>query len=272
MCHSANAAFARLAGRGFITCGSVMVPCPWFREVVTLAEDNPALDIGVHLTLTSEWGHYRWRPISTASPASGLIDDDGFLWRRVPPLRENLVVEAAETEMRAQIDTALDAGLDVTHLDTHMGAALTPELIDVYLRLGEDYRLPILFPRSASGYVEMLNMGAIDPSIYETRTAGVEARGNPLIDHAALTLGVPTEESDQAYRDLVATVPPGLNFLAFHCCAPGDIEAIVPPRAHWRTDEYRIFQDPNFLGFVAEADIRLIGFREIREFMDSGSA
>ena len=90
------------------------------------------------------------------------------------------------------------------------------------------------------------------------------------IDHVALTPGVPTEESDRAYRDLVATVPPGLSFLAFHCCAPGDIEAIVPPRAHWRTDEYRIFQDRTFLDWLAKTDIRLIGFREIREFMDSG--
>ncbi len=272
MCHSANAAFARLAGRGFITCGSVMVPCPWFREVVSIAEANPQIDIGVHLTLTSEWEHYRWRPLSTASRASGLVDDDGFMWRRVPPLRAHVVAEAAEAEMRAQIDMALAAGLNVTHLDTHMGAALTPELIDVYIRLGDDYGLPLLFPRGASGYIEVLNMGEVDPAIYESRIATIEARGNPVVDHVGLTPGVPTEESDRVYRDLVGSVPRGLSFLAFHCCAPGDIEVIVPPRAHWRTDEYRIFQDPAFLDWLAGTDIRLIGFREIRDFMDSTPA
>jgi len=267
MCHGANVAFAQLAGRGFITCGSVMVPCPWFREVVAIAEANPAVDLGVHLTLTSEWEHYRWRPIGTASRASGLIDGDGFMWRRVPLLREHVVVEAAEAEMRAQIDTALAAGLRITHLDTHMGAALTPELIDAYLRLGRDYRLPVLFPRGASGYAEALNMGPLDPAIYEARIAEVEARRNPVVDHVAMTPGVPSGESDKAYRDLVAAVPPGLGFLAFHCCAPGDIEAIVPPRAHWRTDEFRIFRDRAFLDWVAGSGIRLIGFREIRDFM-----
>lgn len=269
MCHGANAAFGALAGKGFITCGSVMVPCPWFRELVAIAEADPALDIGVHLTLTSEWEHYRWRPISTASRASGLIDGDGFMWRRVPMLRENLVVEAAEAEMRAQIDTALAAGIKVTHLDTHMGAALTPELIDVYIRLGRDYGLPILFPRGASGYLEVLNMGPVDPALYETRVADIEACGNPVVDHVALTPGVPSAQSDNAYRDLVTAVPPGLSFLAFHCCAPGDIEAIVPPRAHWRTDEFRLFQDKDFLDWVAGTDIHLIGFREILAFMDS---
>ena len=270
MCHSANAAFATLAGKGFITCGSVMVPCPWFREVAAMAEADPALDIGVHLTLTSEWEHYRWRPISTASRASGLIDGDGFMWRRVPMLRQHVVAEAAEAEMRAQIDTALAAGIQVTHLDTHMGAALTPELIDVYLRLGRDYGLPILFPRGASGYIGVLNMGPVDPAIYDQRAADIEASGNPVVDQVALTPGVPSGESDKTYRDLVAAAPPGLSFMAFHCCAPGDIEAIVPPRAHWRTDEFRIFQDSGFLDWVAGTGIRPIGFREILEFMKAG--
>ncbi len=269
MCHGANAAFAALAGKGFITCGSVMVPCPWFREVAAMAEADPALDIGVHLTLTSEWEHYRWRPISTVSRASGLIDGDGFMWRRIPMLRQHVVAEAAEAEMRAQIDTALAAGIRVTHLDTHMGAALTPELVDVYLRLGRDYALPVLFPRGASGYLEALNMGPVDPAVYEARLAGVEAAGNPVVDHVAMTPGGPSAESDGAYRRLVAAVPPGLSFLAFHCCQPGDIEAIVPPRAHWRTDEFRIFQDGAFLDWVAGTGIHLIGFREIRDMMAS---
>ncbi|MDX9860846.1 MAG: polysaccharide deacetylase family protein [Rhodospirillales bacterium] len=267
MCHGANVAFARLAGRGFITCGSVMVPCPWFREVVAIAEADPTLDIGVHLTLTAEWEHYRWRPLSTSSKASGLIDDDGFMWRRVPMLRDHVVAEAAEAEMRAQIDAAVAAGLAITHLDTHMGAALTPELIDVYMRLGRDYGLPILFPRGASGYIEVLNMGEVDATIYDQRVATIEAAGNPVVDHVALTPGAPSSESDKAYRELVSAVPAGLSFLAFHCCAPGDIEAIVPPRAHWRTDEFRIFQDPDFLDWTAGTGIHLIGFRDILEFM-----
>ena len=111
MCHGANRAFLDLARRGLVSCGSVMVPCPWFRGIAEAGAADPSLDLGVHLTLTSEWEHYRWRPVSTASRASGLIDPDGYLWRDVASLRRHMVPEAAEAELRAQIEAALAAGI-----------------------------------------------------------------------------------------------------------------------------------------------------------------
>ena len=59
MCHGANVALDELSRDGFVTCASLMVPCPWFREATALAASRPDL-VGVHLTLTSEWPHYRW--------------------------------------------------------------------------------------------------------------------------------------------------------------------------------------------------------------------
>ncbi len=87
MCHGANRAYLELAASGLVTSGSVIVPCPWFREIAEAACGDPGLDLGVHLTLTSEWAHYRWRPLSTISRASGLIDGDGYFWRDVAGLR-----------------------------------------------------------------------------------------------------------------------------------------------------------------------------------------
>ena len=75
--HGANVALVELAGLGFVTCGSVMPPCTWFPEMALMAKERPALDVGVHLTLTSEWPHYRWRPLTTTSRASGLLDTRG---------------------------------------------------------------------------------------------------------------------------------------------------------------------------------------------------
>src|SRR5204863_672435 len=111
MCHSANQAFLQLAGRNLVTTGSIMVPCPWFREIAEAAAADQTLDLGVHLTLTSEWEHYRWRPLSTTSPASGLIDDDGYFWRDTASFRAHLVPEAAEAELRTQIEYAIAAGM-----------------------------------------------------------------------------------------------------------------------------------------------------------------
>ena len=147
MCHGGNQAFLELAARGAVSCGSMMVPCPWFREIAEAAAADPALDLGVHLTLTSEWLHYRWRPLSTTSRASGLIDEEGYFWRDVASLRAHLVPEAAEAELRAQIERAIAAGLRPTHIDAHMAAAMLPELIDLHVRLAFDYGLVPVLPR-----------------------------------------------------------------------------------------------------------------------------
>jgi len=110
MCRDANRGFLSLAAQGYVSCGSVMVPCPWFREIAEAAAADPALDLGVHLALTSEWAGYCRAPISTVSCACGLIDDDGYLWRDVASLGARLIPEAAEIERRAQIARARSAG------------------------------------------------------------------------------------------------------------------------------------------------------------------
>ena len=265
MCHGANVAYRQLSNQGFITCGSVMVPCPWFPELVAMCVADRSLDIGVHLTLTSEWRHYRWRPLSTTSRASGLIDEDGYLWRSVRELRANAVPEAAEVEMRWQLDAALAAGLDVTHLDAHMGGALAPELIESYLRIGREYRLPVLYPRHVPQYLETLRMGEVELSVYEGRSAAVEAGGIPIVDYFATTPGVASAYAECSYQALVRAAPAGLSFLAFHCNAPGDIETIIPERAQWRVDEFNLFSSDTFLEWVRQQGLRLTGFREIRD-------
>jgi hypothetical protein len=267
MCHGANTAFLELARAGHVTCGSAMVPCPWFPEIAEAAAKDRTLDLGIHLTLTSEWAHYRWRPLSTASPASGLIDADGYMWRSCLELRRHLVIEAAEAELRAQIDRAIASGLAPTHLDTHMGAALAPELLPVYLRLGESYRLPVLLPRNLESYTAVLRLGEIDPMPYRSALAAFEQRDLPIIDQFRMTPGVPSEAAEQAYRAMIADLPPGVTFFALHCNAPGDIETIVPPRAHWRTDEYRLFGAGTVRRWLEDAGIATIGMRPLIDLL-----
>ncbi|MBK7794161.1 MAG: polysaccharide deacetylase family protein [Betaproteobacteria bacterium] len=272
MCHGANVAFLELARSGGVTCGSVMVPCPWFREIADAAAADRTLDLGVHLTLTSEWPHYRWGPLTTVSRASGLLDEQGYFPRNCLELRPRLVVEAAEVEFRAQIDRALAAGIDVTHLDTHMGAAVVPELVDVYVRLGREYRLPVVLPRELDSYTGVLRMGAIPPGIHEAVVAALDAAGLPVIDRFRMTPGVPSADVDAQYRAMIDTLPPGVTFFAVHCNAPGDIETIVPPRAHWRTDEYRLFGSGRPARWIADAGIRAVGMRAVRELWRSALA
>ena len=256
MCHGANHAYLELAAAGVVTCGSVMVPCPWFREIAEAAAADPKLDVGVHLTLTSEWPHYRWRPLSTTSRASGLIDDDGYFWRDVASLRPHLVPEAAEAELRAQIECALAAGIRPTHIDAHMAAAMLPESIGLHVRLAEDYGVVPVLPRAIRWAPERAS--------YAEAVARLDAAGRPVIDHFRGTQPVEAEVTQRRYREAIESLPPGVAHFALHATMPGEIETIAPQHAGWRIREYDLFRSGKVAEWCAELGIATIGYREIQ--------
>jgi chitin disaccharide deacetylase len=256
MCHGANQGFLTLAERGYVSCGSVMVPCPWFREIAEAAAANPALDLGVHLTLTSEWEHYRWAPISTTRRASGLIDDDGYFWRDVASLRRHLVPEAAEAELRAQLERARSAGMNPTHIDAHMGAAMLPELLELHVRLAHEYGVVPVLPRKIRF--------APDAASYDATVAMLDSAGLPVVDFIRGTLPAAAEAVEPGYRRLIEELPAGVTHFALHCTAPGDIEAISPQHAPWRTNEYALFASSAVADWCAALGIVPIGYREIQ--------
>ena len=256
MCRGSNCGFLDLAAKGYVTCGSVMVPCPWFREIAEAAAADPALDLGVHLTLTSEWAGYRWAPISTVNRASGLIDDEGYFWRDVASLRRHLVVEAAETELRAQIERARAAGMNPTHIDAHMAAAMLPELLDLHVRLGHEYGLVPVLPRKI-GF-------APDAKSYDAAVAELDREGLPVVDQIRGTLPVAAEAVAPGYRKVIEDLPPGVTHFALHCTAPGEIGAISPQHAPWRTNEYALFASGAVAEWCASLGIVPLGYRSIQ--------
>jgi predicted glycoside hydrolase/deacetylase ChbG (UPF0249 family) len=263
MCHGANRAYLDLAAAGAVTCGSVMVPCPWFREIAEAAATDPALDLGIHLTLTSEWPQYRWRPLSTTSRASGLIDDDGYFWRDVAGLRPHLVPEAAETELRAQIEHARAAGIEPTHIDAHMAAAMLPELIDLHVRLAVDYGVVPVLPRAISWAPERAS--------YAEAVARLDTAGLPVIDHFRGTRPVEAGEVRQRYRETIEGLMPGITHFALHATVSGEIETIAPAHAGWRTREYALFASGAIGEWLATDQITAIGYRDIQRLWRAGS-
>jgi hypothetical protein len=267
MCHGANVAFRELSALGVITSGSVMVPCPWFSEIADAAANDPALDLGVHLTLTSEKDHYRWGPLTGADPTNGLVDPAGYQWRDVTSVRRHADLAAVETELRAQIDRALAAGIDVTHLDAHMGATLAPEFCDIYLRLGADYRVPVLMTTTLAGYSPNNHLAGATEDDFAPFVARARADGQPLFDAVLETDWdrPPDVPAESRYRDLFGQVGPGLSFLALHPNAPGELAAIEPDSAHIREDEYALFASAGFRDWLSEQDLQPIGMRELRD-------
>jgi chitin disaccharide deacetylase len=256
MCHGANTAFVDLAKRGRCDSGSVMVPCPWFLEIAEMGRADPSLNLGVHLTITSEKKYYRWRPLTAPGRTSGLTDADGYFWRSVPEVRRHAAPEAIEAELRAQIDTFLHAGLKPTHLDAHMGGALSPEFVDIYVRLGAEYSVPILFPRSIASYDPIHNLGGIDTGPYEEKAKALEAAGLTLIDRVLETPWHQDQPAQTRYRSLFGQIGAGVTFMALHANAPGELEAIEPSSAAIRTGEYDVLRAPESADFIDALKVR----------------
>ena len=248
MCHGANRAYVKLSHFGTITSGSVMVPCPWFTEIAEIATADDSLDCGIHLTLNAEKTHYRWGPVSSVGSSSGLLDDHGLLWRTVAEVRRNADPDAVEQEWRAQIERALDFGINVTHLDAHMGTALAPEWCDRYVAVGIDYGVPVLICDSLAAYEPNRHVAspaeaqAADDAI-KAAAATARAAGMPVFDLVLETDFSRPPHQPPDYQGMLGDLDDSLVFCAFHPNAPGgaEIEVIEPDTFHVRTDEYELF-------------------------------
>ena len=267
MCHGANRSFLELSAMGTITSGSVMVPCPWFPEIAELAAGNDQLDVGVHLTLNAEKAHYRWAPLTRPPLAAGLTDADGYCWRDVASVRRHAHPDAVEAEWRAQIDRALASGIDVTHLDTHMGSALAPEWCDRYVQVGVDYDVPVLITRSLDAYGPRSHLADVTDAAFEPFVAAALNAGLPVFDRVLETdFGRPRDRPAD-YRALLGELEDDLVFCAFHPCvrAAGEIDQIEPDQFHVRCDEHDLFGTDEWASWLDDRGYLITGMRELRD-------
>lgn len=255
--HAANMAFVELCDAGIATAGSVMVPCPWFPEIAAIARARPELSVGVHLTLTAEWQYFRWRPL-TGIAANGLTDPGGYFWRSVNEAR-GAAVAAVEAELRAQVLSALDAGIDVTHLDSHMGTIWQPEFVDIYARLGEEFRLPIVLTR---------DVGRMAPAGFDYGPIcdRLAARGNPDFQRYLTTPFGNLAPTADDYTKIFDRAVPGLNWCAMHFTGPGDF-AQMSDDAPLRLAEYNLFKSGWARDYLADQGFELVGMRAFRDAM-----
>jgi len=143
MSHSVNMALERLMDTGLPVSVSVLFPCPWYQETVEILKRHPAVSVGVHLALNSEWRNYRWGPVAGRSAVPTLVDPEGYFFASAEALYKNHPnVQEVETELRAQIERALRTGLRIDYVDYHMGTvARYPEFRVIVERLAKEYGL-----------------------------------------------------------------------------------------------------------------------------------
>lgn len=149
--HAANLGCIQSYQEGIMRSVEIMVACPWFPEAVKMLNENPGLDVGVHLTFTSEWENFKWRPLTHAS---SITDEDGYffpaIWPgdRIPENQSlkgsNWDIKEIEAEMRAQIEQAIKQIPQVSHLSCHMGCAgWDEEVAAIFSKLAKEYKLEI---------------------------------------------------------------------------------------------------------------------------------
>ena len=272
MCHGSNRAFVELFDAGIVRSGSLMACCPWAPEMLAIARQRPELDLGVHLTLTSEWQGYRWGPLTTRNPASGLADEFGCFWPNLESFPPHLDVELAKAELRAQVEMVHRAGVAFTHVDAHMGAALLPSFLPTYVELGLAYGAAPFILRTIDPAIRARNLTAASDEHWAHFVAGLETRGVPLIDHFRITpgYGPEAEMTDRAalYEQILYELPPGITYFSLHPNAPGDIDIIAPDPAPRRVFEYEYFQSDRLRHYLTEQKITPIGYRALREIFD----
>lgn len=265
MCHASVQAFKDLWAFGTITSGAVMVPCPWFPAVAQMCRENPEMDMGVHATLNAEWESYRWGPVSTREQASGLMDVDGYFHQWHPGVYQNAKPEAVAVEVNAQIEKALAAGIDVTHVDSHMGTIMSPLFIESYIQAGASRFLPNLLPRVGSQGLNL--MGSDGQEKIVPLLQQMEEMGVPMVD---AILGMPLEHGDDhlgVAKKLFGEAPVGVTHFILHpSIDTAELRSIAPD---WpaRVANYNAFMSDELKLFIESEDIKLIGYRHIREAM-----
>jgi predicted glycoside hydrolase/deacetylase ChbG (UPF0249 family) len=253
--HSANVASFDALDRGAISSASVMVPTPWIAEVAAYARAHPNADLGLHLTLTSEWETYRWGSVEAKDKVPSLLDSAGTF-----PSDERVVATKArplevEREIRAQIERALALGIRPTHVDSHMGALFTtPELFATYVKVARDYRLPFLALRGG-------------PAAFRAPLSE-----NDVLLDAVIIAGpeVPRDQWKAFYLNAIANLKPGLTEMIVHLGHDdAELQAVTvnhePYGSAWRQRDYDVVTSAEFRKALRDHHVTLVTWRDLQK-------
>jgi predicted glycoside hydrolase/deacetylase ChbG (UPF0249 family) len=188
--HSGNEALIRAYKKGIETSIEVIVASPWFPEAVKLLEQNPGIDVGVHLALTSEWENIKWRPLSDCA---SLKDSNGYFYPMVYPnknypgqsIKENhWKIDDIEKEFRAQIELAIKKIPRVSHISSHMGCTdLDKQVTALVEKLAKEYNI----------YIDLTK-----PGVQSTGYKGPS---------------VTVDEKLKSFLNMLDSLKPGVNYL-----------------------------------------------------------
>lgn len=245
--HGINTGTLRAYKEGILRATNVLMPGGWVPEAAAMLAANPGLDVGVHLTLTSEWETVRWRPLTNAP---SLTDAQGYLFRSVEPrthwtlgnwpagsslLEGKPSLGDVEKELRAQIELARKMFPRLTYLSTHMGfGAAAPEIPALVTRLAKEYGL------------------------VTARDLGIRPLGKVWEP-----MDLPGVRAEKLAAKLAA-LGPGTWLMVEHCATDtAEIQALREDVPFDRSGVVAAWTHPKVLEAVRKRGIRLTNYREL---------
>ena len=253
--HAENQGSFDAIAEGMVNSASVMVPCPWFNEVVQWAKQNPQVDLGLHLTLTAEWDLLKWGPVAPSSEVPGLVNEQGYFYSNVPKVIENASVAEVKTELRAQIDRAISMGLQPSHLDSHMGSLFNDKFFQVYLELGREYGIPVMVSKN------VLDMFPGEKPVIPADVL--------LINKVHMAFPEDFETGMEAfYTNTLRSLEAGVNVLLIHpAYNTEEMQAVTINHpsygAEWRQQDFDFFTSETCKRILNEEKIRLITWKQL---------
>ena len=251
--HSVNAASFDALDRGAISSASIMVPTPWMTEVAAYAKSHPNADLGLHLTITSEWETYRWGSVESKDKVASLLAPDGTFPSDVPPVAANARADDVERELRAQVERAKALGVNPTHLDSHMGALFSrPDLIATYVKVARAYRLPFL--------------AVTDPNAFPS---ALRSDKDVLLDNVIIAgPQVPRDQWKQFYLEAIADLKPGLTEMIVHLgFDDAELRAVTvnhePYGSAWRQQDYNVVTSAEFRKALQDNKVIVVTWRQL---------
>jgi predicted glycoside hydrolase/deacetylase ChbG (UPF0249 family) len=197
------------------------------------------------------------------------MDAKGYFHQWEPAVYENAKEEAVSAEVNAQVEQALTAGIDATHIDSHMGTIMHPKFVQSYLQAGMSRLLPNMLPRVGAQGIDMMGVDEQSLALYASTLNQLEAQGVPMLDGI---FSMPLEHADDHIgqaKKLLSELPEGISHFIFHpSIDTPELRAICPD---WRARvaNYNAFMSEELKNFITSSDIKLIGYRQIRNAMRS---
>ena len=256
--HSENAASFDALDKGVVNSGSIMMPTPWVTEVAAYAKAHPNADLGLHLTLNSEWNTYRWGGLAPRDQTSSLHDPDGTFPREPDVMAKRAKLDEVEKELRAQIDRAYAIGIKPTHVDSHMAALYgTPDLFRTYAKVARSYKLPFLH-----------FIGGADPEIVKTLQPS-----DIVADAVIMRLQKGSiEEWRKFYLDAIRDMKPGLTVILVHLgYDDAELRAVTTGwdswGADWRQRDYDVLTSAEFRQALKDNKVVMVTWRDVQKAM-----